>query len=325
VNGHYPAGPKYKPAGDSIFPLSELSAFFAPNQVTCGYSETTQIFVDKPAMAEVIISLKSDDPSVLTVPATVSIPIGSLSTSVTVAAKAISGPFAPKFVKVHASYGGKTLDMTAEVVPPAVASVTLSPSTVVCGNSPVGTVVLNLPSLLGAVVVELVCSVPGFATVPAQVTIPQNQSSASFSVTVPNSLLPFPTVHALIYALYSGSSAFATLTITPSVIAGIVHSLTIFPSTVIGGNKSHGTVTLEQAVATNTVVALAAVEGAAKFPLPDDASSVGVPSSVTIPAGQTSAGFSITTKHLNPPTLHKTATIIAAAVVEKYAMLSMNS
>ena len=36
VNSHYPPGATYNPAGDSIFPVSEIAQFWPPNQITCG-------------------------------------------------------------------------------------------------------------------------------------------------------------------------------------------------------------------------------------------------------------------------------------------------
>lgn len=48
VNNHYPAVRTYNPAGDSIFPVSEMVQFWPPNQITCGYSDTTTIDLDKP-------------------------------------------------------------------------------------------------------------------------------------------------------------------------------------------------------------------------------------------------------------------------------------
>ncbi|OAI57519.1 hypothetical protein AYO50_01400 [Acidobacteria bacterium SCGC AG-212-P17] len=330
VNNHYPAGSTYSPAGDNIFPVSELSQFFAPNQITCGYSDTTQVFIDKPAMAEVNIQLKSDNPAVVSVPATVTIPVGGTSGVVTLSAPAIAGPFSPKLVNIHATYAGKTLTMAAEVVPPRVVSLTLSPNTVTCGDSSTATVTLNRPSLAGPVVANLICGAPGFAKVPAQVTIPQGKSAATFQVTTPAIQIAFKTAHASIYATYSDSTAFAQLTVKSKVVAGILSSLVILPTTINVGGTSRGTVTLIEAVPTPTVVGLAASEVAAvgapggHLPLPGNNSSVAsVPAEITIPAGQTTGLFTITTNHNVMAHTKRNVSIMAVAVTFKYAALTV--
>jgi len=330
VNDHYPPGFTYNPAGDSVFPVSELSQFYSPNQITCGYSQTTQIFIDRPAMAQVNIKLTSDNPALVSVPPVVTVPVGATSTSVTISAAAIRIPFPLTSVNVHATYAGKTLTISCDVVPPTIESVTLSPDTVVCGNPSTGTVTLNLPSLLGPVVLDLICGAPGFATVPAQVTIPQNSLSATFPITTPDIEVPFKTAHAFIYAGYAGypgSYASAVLTVKPKVIAGILKSLTIFPATVTAGDTTRGTVTLEEAVPMDTVVGLAALEpGSIHIPLPSNRSSVAnVPPSVKIRGGDTIAIFSIMTTDLLAPGTTRNATILAGAVVTKFAMLTITT
>ena len=147
VNSHYPPGRTYQITGDDIFPVSDLSAFWAPNQITCGYTDaTSRIFVDPPVVGEVVIQLTSSNPAVATVPPTVTIPAGLSSATVTVTAPPIAGPFEPIFVPVTATYAGKSLTMTVEVVAPAVTGVTISPQSVACGNGATGTVTLSPPS-----------------------------------------------------------------------------------------------------------------------------------------------------------------------------------
>jgi hypothetical protein len=325
VNSHYPPGRTYQITGDDIFPVSDLSAFWAPNQITCGYSDATaRIFVNQQVVGDVVIQLTSGDPAVASVPQTVTIPAGFTSAPVLVTAPPIAGPFDPKFIPVTATYAGKSLTMTVEVVPPAVSEVTISPTSVICGNDAVGTVIISRPSLLGPVVADLVSGAPGFATVLPTATIPVNQSQASFPITTPAIAVPFPTAHADIYASYGQTSAGATLTVEPSVIAGIISSLTLYPTTVVGGAPSRGTVTLEQAVPTATLVGLAALSGGAHLPIPGSGSDVAsVPPSITIPAGEITGGFEITTKPLAPHSPPDDVSILAGAVTTKYAMLTV--
>jgi hypothetical protein len=331
VDSHYPRQSAtgtpfvYNPPGDSIFPVAELSALFPPNQITCGYSEPAQVFIDRSVPTEVNIALTSDDPSVVQVPPVVIIPAGSLSTSFDVKTTALPIPFPPKFVTIRATYAGKTLTTSVEVVPPAVARVALSPDTVVSGSSANGTVTLNRPSMRGPVAVEVSSSAPGYARVsPTTVVIPQGSQTATFVITAPASVIPFGTAHAEITATYSGRSTSARLTVKSSVVASTLASLTLLPPTVTGGHTSRGTVTLERAVATDTLVALAAVEaGPIPSPITGHSSTVAhVPQSVLIRAGETSAFFTITTGEILAHTTRR-VTIMAWATVQKSAVLTI--
>lgn len=327
VNSHYPPGRTYQISGDDIFPVSDLSAFWGPNQITTGYTDSTaRIFVDRVVVGEVEISLTSSDSAVAAVPPTVTIPAGFTSAPVPVTAPTIAGPFAPKLVPVTASYAGNTLSATVEVVPPQVTGLAISPDSVVCGNSATGTVTLNLPSVLGPVVADLVCGAPGFATVPVTTIIAEHSTTSSFTITTPAIAVPFPTAHASIVASYGESWVSADLTVTPSVIAGILSSLTLSPSAVPGGAPSHGIVMLEQAVSTDTLVGLAALpEGLHLGGAGQGSTEAAVPSSITIPAGGISGFFEITTKSLPAGTGSVGVTIIAAAVTVKYALLTLEA
>ena len=328
VNSHYPPGQNYNPATDSLFPVSEMVQFWPPNQITCGYSDTTTVQLDKPAKAEVVVTLVSDNPAVVSVPPSVTVPVGATFTTVVFQTASVAGPFAPKTVNVHATYAGKTLTAAVEVVPPRVVSFTLSPTTVTAGDTSTGTVALDRPSLNGPVVVDLVCAAPGFATVPATVTIPQNAGSVNFIVTTPAIMIAFKTATASMDATYSGSVAYATLTVKSKVVAGILNTLTVFPATVTAGGFSNGTVTLVEAVPVATVVGLAALEAnvgpGGPIPGPPSQSSVAsVPPSITIPAGQTTGRFTIGTNHNVSPHTTRHIQIMAVAVVFKYAALAV--
>jgi hypothetical protein len=126
-------------------------------------------------------------------------------------------------------------------------------------------------------------------------------------------------------ASYAGSFASAVLTVQSKVSAGILHTLTLFPATVVAGNISHGTVTLEQKVATDTVVGLAAVDSGVHLPPPGGGGSsiASVPASITINAGSLSGGFQVHTPSIGGPATSRAVTIIAGAVVTKYARLTV--
>jgi len=314
---------------------SRLSQFFAPNQITCGYSQTSLVFIDKPDTVPVDIQLNSDDKTVVSVPSIVPISVGATSATVTFTTAAISGSFPPKFVSVHADYAGKRLTISVEIVPPRVVSLTLSPSVVTAGQKAKATVTLDRPSLNGDVVVDLLNGAPGFATFSTtKLTIAQGHSSADFQVRTTAISTPFPTAQVSILAVYKsaaandpGTSAMAVLTVKSKAVAGILASLTLSPATVTGGLHSRGTVTLTQAVPTPTVVGLAALDpfavGGSQLPLPGNQSTIAsVPPAITIPAGQTSGQFTITTSPIGPGHLRK-AQILAAAVMTRMATLTI--
>jgi hypothetical protein len=326
VNTYYPPNNTYNPVGDSVFPVADLSDFWAPNQITCGYQQNGTLFINHTTRAEVIVSLSSSDTAIATVPATVTLTPGVTSITVPVQAVALPIPFTPpKQVEITAEYAGRSVTMTADVVPPTVDSITLSPNTVTAGGTATGTVTLNRPSLNGSVDVDLTTGSPGWVVLPSQLSIPQGQDTGTFTLTTHPALIPFPTVHASITASYAGANVSATLTINPTVIAGIVESLTLYPSAVVGGAPSHGTVTLQQAVPTATVVGLAAIPFGSVFVPASGSSPATVPATITIAAGQINGSFNIDTGPLNPPINRRTVSIMAAAVVEKYAMLTITS
>ena len=207
---------------------------------------------------------------------------------------------------------------------PVLTSLTFSATSVVCGNTSIATIALDHAYAAGPLTVSLLCADIGFASVPQTVTIPTGAASANFIVTTPSIGIPFQPAQVQVLATLGGSSVGATLMVLPSVVAGTLKALTLFPDNVVGGNSSTGTVTLEEAVPTDTLVGLAAVESGGHLPLPGQGSSVvRVPSSITIAAGRTTGSFRIQSSVLSPPTLTRTATIMAGAVTTKYGQLTV--
>jgi hypothetical protein len=162
---------------------------------------------------------------------------------------------------------------------PDLQSLTINPSSVVGGSTAIGTVSLNGPAPAGGLQVQLSSNNPNVASVPASVTVPAGQTRASFSITT----RPVASqTQAMITARLGNSSRQVTLTVVPPSI----QSLSISPSTVRGGSNATGIVTLNAP----------APPGGAVVPLRSSNSTVAtVPASVTIPAGQTTAQFTVRT------------------------------
>jgi hypothetical protein len=165
----------------------------------------------------------------------------------------------------------------------ALSSLTLSPTSVNGGSPSTGTVALSAPAPSSGASVSLSSTNTAAATVPTSVTIPAGASSATFTVTT---LAVTASASATISASYAGVTRTASLTVTPQASGPTLTSLTLNPSSVNGGSPSAGTVMLSAP----------ATSGGAVISLLSSSTTVAtVPASVTIPAGASSATFSVTT------------------------------
>ena len=181
-------------------------------------------------------------------------------------------------------------------VPAGVLSaVSVNPTAVNGGTNVTGTVTLGSAAPTGGIVVSL-SSDSASAVVPASVTVAAGASTATFTVTtgVVNA-----TTTATITAVAGTVTKTATLTINQAPVT--FSGLTLNPTSVRGGTSSTGTVTLSRASNTATTVTLRS----------SSATRASVPTSVTIPAGATSATFTVTTA---TTTSTRTATISATAL-----------
>lgn len=216
-----------------------------------------------------------------TVPQTVNIAAGQSSATFTVATTAVA---TDTDVKVEASGNDTQASATLKVLAPAPATLTLAPSSVRGGANSTGTVTLNGPAPVGGMTVSL-SSNKSDATVPQSVTVAAGETTKTFSVTTS------PVVNetaASITAMTAGGSKSATLTLTRAQVS----NLTVSPSTITSGATATGTVTIDtQAPTGGTAVSLAV-----------DKSAASVTSTVVIPAGQTSATFTVFTSSVSADT-----------------------
>jgi hypothetical protein len=163
----------------------------------------------------------------------------------------------------------------------SLSSVSANPNPVVGGNASTGTVGMTSAAPSGGAIVALASASPAFS-VPASVTVAAGASSATFPI---STSVVTNTNTGTLTASYSGVTKTTTLTVNP-VPAAALSSLSLNPSAVIGGSPSTGTVTLTSAAPSGGVtVALTS----------SNTALAKVPASVLIPAGTTSATFSVTT------------------------------
>ena len=227
----------------------------------------------------VLVSLSANNPAV------------SLPPNVLVSAGSSSGLFSfgafpvttTTPATITAAFGSSTAIAGITINPGVtvgVTSLTLNPSTVAAGASSTGTVTLSGPAPASGAVVQLSGASP--ATLPSNVTVPAGATSATFTVGTTSTT---STQQATIYALLNTTWG-AVLTVTAGTSAPTLSSISVSPSSVVGGNTSQGTATLTSpAPSGGTVVSLSS----------SNTSVATVPSSVTIGAGSTSASFTVTT------------------------------
>jgi len=321
IDAHHPLGVPVMPAGESIFPVVDLVAFSTLNEVTVGYGDTTTLTLSGAAKADFTITLSSDNPGLLPVPATASVSPGMSSVALPLQTVAQSLTKAVT-VQIHATYAGRTISLGVVIAPPRILSVLIKPATLVAGQSAAGIVRVNRAPLAATIPIALSSSSPGFADVGRPTAVQVGHDTAPFVVAAPASAIPFAPAHVTIGAQWAGSSADFTITVEPSVIAGTLHSVTLTTATLTGGHSGTGWVQLEAPVLGDTLVGLAALApNSGGLPQPGNYSTVAsVPSSVLIPAGSTTAMFTITTKLV--ATTH-TAVIMAGAVVQKTVTLTI--
>lgn len=173
----------------------------------------------------------------------------------------------------------------------SLSSLTLNPTSVVGGNSSTGTVTLSAAAPSGGAQVVLSSSNTTVARTPASVTVPAGATSATFSV---STSVVSASASVTISATYGGVSRSASLTVKPvPPPAPTPTSLTLNPTSVIGGNSSTGTVTLSGPAPT----------GGAQVVLSSSNTTVAhVPASVTVAAGATSATFTVSTSAVGAST-----------------------
>jgi hypothetical protein len=249
-----------------------------PNPVVGGNPSTGTLTISAPAPAGGLqVQLSSNNPNVASVPASVTVPAGQRTASFRVDTRVVASQTQ---VMITARLGNSSRQATLTVNPPALESLTLDPNTVVGGNPSTGTVALNAPAPAGGLQVQLSSNNPNVASVPASVTVPAGQRTASFRV---DTRVVASQTQAMITARLGNSSRQATLTVNPPAL----ESLTLDPNTVVGGNPSTGTVALNGP----------APAGGLQVQLSSNNPNVAsVPASVTVPAGQRTASFRVDTR-----------------------------
>ena len=265
----------------SVNPLLTSVGLNPPSVLSGSSSQGTVTLFSGAPTGGAVVTLTSSNTAVATVPASITIAAGSTTGTFSVATAGVS---VATNVTITASYGGATQTATL-TVSPLLASVSVSPATVVAGVSSMGTVTLAAAAPAGGISVTLSSSNSTVASVPASVTVAAGNSSGTFTVTT-NTVTT--TTAVTLSASYGSGVQTTTVTVTPA-----LSSLTLSPTTLTGGTSSQGTVSLAGAAPT----------GGAVVTLTSSNSAVAtVPASVTVAAGSSSATFSINTTGVSSTT-----------------------
>jgi len=260
----------------TILPATPHQVTLTPNSIRGGNSVIGTVTLNgKAASGGLSVALSSTNPAAQ-VPANVIVPEGQSSATFTVTTSGVSATID---VVIKAAANGTERGATLRILSAFLHQTTLNPNQVHGGASSTGTVMLNGKAPAGGLVVTLSSTNTSVAQVPASVTIPEGQSSATFTVTT-NAVTS--TVSLVIRGKANGVERGATLIVHPAV----PYQVTLNPNQVHGGASSTGTVILSgKAPAGGLVVTLSSA----------NTSVAQVPATVTVPAGQSSATFTVTT------------------------------
>lgn len=279
---------------------SMASAILAPNSVLGGTTSRLDLTLTGPAP---VGGLKIDittDGSGTQVPATVTVPAGSKSTSVAVTTLATNRTRVDR-IAAHVNATSAYDLLTVRAVVPS--DVALSPNPVTAGGKVTGTVTLRDPAPVGGLVVSL-SSDKSSAVVPPTVTIPAGKTAGTFVVSTSAVSVD---VQATIKATANAEFASSVL----SIRVPAPQRITFTPGELTGGGK--GTMTLDLTVP--------APVGGLVVKVTSSIASLVLPATVAVPAGKSSATVSIASTVVSADVVAKvTASANGIAVVANVAI-----
>ncbi|MGA3077721.1 MAG: hypothetical protein ABSG56_29075 [Bryobacteraceae bacterium] len=275
------------------FWLPPVSSVTAPTPVVGGAKVKGTVTLAAAAPSSTVVTLTSSHAKVAAVQAQVTVPAGKTSVQFTIVGGTVGVPTA---AVITAAANGRSASASVTVNPAGglwLTGVSASPASVTGGASTTGTVTLNTAP--AADVTVTLASLNAAASVPASVTVGAGTTSATFPIST-TAVSVKTTVP--IHATYNGGTVAGGLVVKPPALA----SLALHPTTVTGGiTTTNNTVRLN---------GVAPVGGIVVGLSSNNASVAAVPATVTVPEGDASATFSITTTAVTSST---DVTIIAAS------------
>lgn len=265
-----------------------------------------------PTTADQVVNLTSSNTSKANLPATVTIPAGSATATVDIAAvdnAAADGNFTVTITASATGFADATIDVTVTDNEAAL-SVSASPAAFsenAGANASTLTVTRTGPTTADEVVI-LTSSNILKATVPATVTIPAGSTTATAVVTAVDNAAIDGAATVTITATATGfTSGTATLTVNDNETALTLNASPIIVSESAGASASTLTVTRTGPTTTDQVVTLSS----------SDEFAATVPATVTIPAGSTFATVDIAA--VDNPNVTGPLTVTITAVAAGFA------
>ena len=178
-----------EPPGTTLPAPVLASESISPNSVAAGTPSTGTVVLTSPApVGGVVIQLSSWVPGSASVPSTVTVPAGA--TTATFPITTYPGfPNSTTDVRIFAKSVNNVIDTFISVItgnkapaPLDIASIAVSPTSTVGGNTVQGTVTLTGAAPSGGTVVALSSSDMAVATTPASVTVPAGATATSFAI-----------------------------------------------------------------------------------------------------------------------------------------------
>jgi hypothetical protein len=274
--------------GLNVLPPALSTTTVSPASVIGGNNLQGQVTLNAATAAATTVALNivSGGAAIASMPSSVTIAAGANSATWQITTNAVSTTTP---VTISATLGSTTLKASFTVAPSVPISVTFAPSSVTGGGTSTGQVTFPGPVTADTTVTLIVLSGgAAVASIPPTVTVSANNSSVTFPV-VAAAVTTTTTVQ--VQANANGGSAEGNLSVVPPAApASLMYSAT----PLLGGDKTTGKVIVASAVTAPTIVTLTVVSGANAI--------ASIPATVTIPAGATSATFSITTASVSTST-----------------------
>jgi hypothetical protein len=221
----YLGDPLYRPFPNGIAPFNppppQYSLALSSRYVQNGSTPTGTVTLPSPApIGGTVVNLTSSKTSLVTIPASVTVPGGSTTATFPITTAATPSVTYDTAVRITASgVGQNTL-----TVSPLLGGLFVSPGTIIGGASASGLILLNFNAGSGGASVSL-RSNSGSVTVPATVTVPHGTSQATFTITS-SYVTSAPT--ATITATLSGATKSSSLTLYPALfLTGILLAFVI--------------------------------------------------------------------------------------------------
>lgn len=259
-----------------------------------GTNTTATVTLSKKAGSSGVVVLLTSSNTSASVPPSITVANGQTSAEFTVKTVAVA---ANTSATIKAKVGSSSSAATLTIKAPVLTSFSINPNTVTGGANATGTVELSGSAPNGGISIKLAGG-SSTVSVPASVLVAGGAASTTFKITT-QSVLTKTTEK--ITASLASTSIGVTLTLSPVTLTG----LSLNPTSVAGGNSSTGTVTLSDTAGT----------GGVTVALSSSVSSVSTPNSVSVPAGSSTATFTVSTKAVTAQVAAKITAKLSSASI----------